>query len=250
LTSKSPEHYNKPPIVEAVIDLRVVPPANAKVHDKIVRRLKQTHPHFKTIQETSVSVDTSTGSVTVDKQPMGCRLSTEDEADVVLVRAASLTIARLAPYKCWENLRDRARQAWQIWTDCKGPGSVSRIGVRYINRIDIPVERNQGIKLEDYLSFYPRIPDPLDNTLHSYLTQATIATAEPYWNAKISSTLIKPAPLVNHISLLLDIDLFRTECIKIAEEDLWVLLEKARDIKNMIFESSVTEESRRLFNVI
>ena len=250
MTPKSQERYLKPPIIEAVIDLHVGTPVSESAHDKIVRRLKRTYPHAKTIQETSVSVDAGSGSVTVDQQPRGCRLSTEDETDVVLVKAQSLTTARLAPYINWENLRDCAKNAWNAWLACKAPSNVSRIGVRYINRIDIPVEKSGGIELEDYLDFFPKIPEALAKPLHSYLIQATIATTEPNWNAKISSTAIKPAPLLNHISLLLDIDVFRTDSIPKMEDQLWNLIEEARIIKNIIFEYSIKDEARKLFDAV
>jgi uncharacterized protein (TIGR04255 family) len=250
LTVDSPKTYRRPPIIEAVIDLHVSTPVSERVHDKIVRRLKRSYPHATTLHEANVNVDVASGNVTVDQRPKGCRLSKEDETDVVLIKAQSLTLARLAPYTSWETLRDNARNVWNVWIECNGPNTVSRIGVRYINRIDIPVQQNLGIELEDYLSFFPKLPEALSEPLHSYLMQATIKTKEPYWSAKISSTRNKPAPLLNHISLLLDIDVFRTENIPKNEDELWDVIEEARTIKNMIFESSIKDETRELFNVI
>jgi uncharacterized protein (TIGR04255 family) len=45
----------------------------------------------------------------------------------------------------------------------------------------------------------------------------------------------------------LDIDLFRTENIPGREQDLWECIESVRELKNSIFETCITDASRRLF---
>jgi uncharacterized protein (TIGR04255 family) len=52
---------------------------------------------------------------------------------------------------------------------------------------------------------------------------------------------------LNNISLLLDIDLFRTSEIPGNEDDLWRVVDSARPLKNRIFEACITNETRALF---
>jgi uncharacterized protein (TIGR04255 family) len=54
-------------------------------------------------------------------------------------------------------------------------------------------------------------------------------------------------PLLNHVSLLLDIDVFCTEQIPSNEAELWRMIDHAGPIKNRVFEQCITNESRKLF---
>jgi uncharacterized protein (TIGR04255 family) len=58
---------------------------------------------------------------------------------------------------------------------------------------------------------------------------------------------MSPAPLINHVSMVLDIDVFRTEQIPGRDNDLWTCIDAVRPLKNTIFEACITDEARRLF---
>jgi uncharacterized protein (TIGR04255 family) len=49
------------------------------------------------------------------------------------------------------------------------------------------------------------------------------------------------------MSLLLDVDVFRTEDFPFNDGELWSVIDQARGIKNAIFESCINDEARRLF---
>lgn len=66
------------------------------------------------------------------------------------------------------------------------------------------------------------------------------------WSVNITSTGIQ-SPLINHTSLLLDIDVFRTDNIPLNDVDLWKTIDEARDIKNKIFKACITQKTEELF---
>ena len=56
------------------------------------------------------------------------------------------------------------------------------------------------------------------------------------------------SPLIDHVSLLLDIDLFKDQNIPQKDKEFWDLLAALRHQKNMLFEAFVTDQARELFD--
>lgn len=248
LTSIPKPPYSKAPITEGVIHLRVAGTAPTDEQQKVVRRLAKDYPHSKPLQEFSVKIDTTGGEVVVDQKPQGFRLNTDDQADVVLVFPDGIATARLAPYQGWEKLRDRARANHEEWRRATVHRPVTRIGIRYLNRIDIPLEGLSQVDLAIYLALRPQIPATISNgPIAGYMVQATLPTDTQPWFTTVASTIVMPPPLLNHVSLMLDIDVFRTEQIPGNQAELWQMISDARSIKNRVFERCITDESRKLF---
>jgi uncharacterized protein (TIGR04255 family) len=220
---------------------------NTKSRETAVRRLKRLYPHVNPLQAFSINVGTTGGPVGLEQRPQGFRLASEDQTDIALVNPAGVVISRLTPYPGWPVFRERAKQVWDIWRKSTQPLPIARIGVRTINRIDVPVE-GRPISLQAYLQFYPQVPILSPAPLLGYMMQITLTTAIAKWSATITSTLVAPSPILNHMSLLLDIDVFRTEEIPGKSADLWEVIDQSRSIKNDIFERCITDETRRLIS--
>jgi uncharacterized protein (TIGR04255 family) len=239
--------YRKAPITEAVIHLRVAGNATADEQQKVHRRLTKIYPHTQELSEFSVTFDTTGGAATVQQANRGFRLTSEDQADVLLIFPNGLAVARLAPYGAWEQLREKAVAAWGEWRRDTKYRPVDRLGIRYINRIDIPLMREPLLKFDKYLKFHPLVPNLGGGALSGYMIQATTPTSNPLWMTSITSSIVVPPPIIDHLSLLLDIDVFRTREIPGKDDELWHTIDEARAIKNRIFESCITDESRKLF---
>lgn len=248
MTDTPTKTYPHAPITEAVIELRMHSKVDQKEQKTVVQRLKKNYPHVQNLNEFTVNLQAPpTGvGVTVSEKPQGFRLTSSDQTDIVLLSPLSVASARLAPYPGWDAFFSRALDVWKVWKRFTKHQPVARIGVRYINRIDIPRDGRKQIRLEDYLTFYPQAPEIGALPMDSYLIQVTLPTHNPLWTASITSTGL-PSPLLEHMSLLLDIDVFRTQDIPIKDEDLWTVINEARDIKNTIFQRCTTLQSERLF---
>lgn len=136
----------------------------------------------------------------------------------------------------------------KIWKSAAKTDEIIRIGVRYINRIDIPIDKQGKIKNEDYLNIYPHLPESIDKPMFNYLNQVTLPTPNEYWDTIITSTNM-PSPRINCISLLLDIDVFRTKEIPIKEDGLLATLSEVRGIKNDLFEQCITSKTIKVFKI-
>ncbi len=240
---------SSPPITEAVIQVSVRGSATDHQFHRVVKEIKKSYPNHKPLQKLDFEVDAEAGQVGLAMNPreIADRLSSEDEADVVIVSPKSVITARLAPYLGWTNLRDRARSVWEIWRRFIPYHPITRLGIRYINRIDIPVEEHPLIRVEDFLCFYPHIPPVGGGPIFGYIMQSSFPLSEAHWVATITSTIVNPSPVPNRGSLLLDIDVSRTQEISPKEDDVWQLIDEARFIKNAVFEACVTEKARELF---
>jgi uncharacterized protein (TIGR04255 family) len=243
-----PKQYARAPITEAVIEVRITAEVSAKHQETVARRLKRFYPHAAPLQAFSVKIDTTGGNVGVEQQSQGFRLTSDEQTDVVLVNPTGVATARLAPYPGWPVLTERAKFVWQTWRKSTPPRPIARVGIRTINRIDVPLNNRPVISLETYLNFHPQVPDLSPAAMAGYMMQVTLPTSVELWMATITSALVTPPLLLNHTSLLLDIDIFRTEEIPGKDSDLWAVIDQARRIKNDIFERCITDETRRLIS--
>lgn len=239
-------NYPHAPITEAVIEVRIAAAVDDKTQEKAVQRLKKRYPNSKALAAFNVNIDTTGGVVGVEQQPEGFRLSTDEQTDIVLVKPRGIAASRLAPYPGWPVLRDNAIAAWDAWKSVTPRHPIERVGIRYINRIDIPLAGKVRVRLEDYLNFSPQVTTIATDPMTSYVIQATFPVPlDKNWTTTITSTLVTPPPLIDHISLLLDIDVYRGA--PLAETTLWDAIDAARTLKNDLFERCITDEARKLF---
>jgi uncharacterized protein (TIGR04255 family) len=246
-----PMNYGHAPITEAVIHLLTSNTLSDTDRTKVARRLKELYPHSQPLLQQSFSIninETGVPNVMVGPQPQGFRLASDDQADIAIIQHNGILISRLSPYPGWQKFRDRANAVWTKWRAAISNPPVSRIGVRYINRIDIPYGNEPIINPSDYLLFSPEDPGISSAPMQGYLVQITKPTDAPHWLASVTSTLVSPPPLLNHISILFDIDVFRTEEIPRRDDELSAVVDETRRIKNDIFERCITDRTRELIS--
>lgn len=237
--------YKRPPITEAVIELRFDQPLPRTEVQKLLQRFKAEYAFSEDFVTYEVRVDPAARSAAFEEQSSGYKLSSQDRADVLLVTSVHMTCARLAPYVGWDAFRARAKEHWRVWKRVAGYRKISRIGVRFINRIDIPAAKGAEIEISDYLRVHPEVPALQHMT--SYTMQISGQLEEDDCRCVINSSLVPP-PLVDHVSVILDIDVSRTGDTPQRDDEIWALIDRIRVHKNRIFEESVTDKARELFN--
>lgn len=241
------KQYKRAPITEAVIEIRLEQPVSKKLVDSVLSRLKDDYAASHSIAELGVKLNVAERQATVDQQNFGYKLNSEDEADVLILASDRVTCSRLAPYVGWEKFSARAVENWDKWKRIVKYQRIQRIGLRYINRIDVPVINTNKIKIENYLNIYPIYPEP---EVISGLGKYTMQLVGPYDVENCSliiNTSVIPSPLVSHLSLVLDLDLGWVQNVPQNDREMWNAFGTMRDHKNRIFEACVTDNSRRLF---
>ncbi|MSP43863.1 MAG: TIGR04255 family protein [Alphaproteobacteria bacterium] len=120
------------------------------------------------------------------------------------------------------------------------------MGVRYINRIDIP-EAGQKIELENYFKIYPRVPKKKFPAFTSFSAQ-TVAAIESYRILTINVHGSDEPPLLNFGSIIFDIDIAQSKNLPNNNVQLFCVLDEIRNNKNYFFEDLLTAKCKRLFN--
>jgi uncharacterized protein (TIGR04255 family) len=236
--------YLRPPIAEAVIELRFTQLASQKEVEDAARRMRNSYFYQDIENIMEIKIDAS-GVAERRVTASGLKLSSLDRADQLMFRTNSFACSRLAPYPGWEAFIERARVGWAEWTRIVGNRPLARIGVRYINRIDIPTSSNHLIRIEDYLNVSPKMPLEMTDPLSSYTMQVVSPLNSSY--TLVLSTSSVPSPLIGFSSFALDLDVARERDMPRRDDTLWGILAEMRVLKNRIFEYCVSDRARSLF---
>ncbi len=241
-------HYPNAPITEAIIDLRVMPAEGADhallklSEDRFLIDYPQQDEIFEAVGQ--MAVGPRGGSASVQQSPIGWKFTSGDQKRIVQSRVNGFTFSRLAPYERWASFRTEARRLWGVYFDKMNPQAVVRIAVRYINRIDLP---GDSVDLREYFRTSPEIAPELPQQLDGYFMQLRFACPDVSGHCLMNQTIVPPARK-HVVSVVLDIDLFRSQELPQHEEDIWTCFESLHVEKNAIFEACITDTARRLFS--
>lgn len=241
--------YAHPPIVEATIEIRSDSTLTRDNQQKIVTKIKHDYPDVLEINQLDVRIGLDSSGM--EMKPEGFRLSSKNQTSIAMILPYSIAVSRLAPYPGWDSFYEDVMSVWKKWRQIQKVIPINRIGVRYINRIDVPINAGSNtINISDYLTVFPENTVYNEEPLSNYLI--TVAKKTPFknWFVNINSTVQQPAPLIDRISLILDIDVFyqKGQFFLKEDNDLKDILEEARRIKNEIFQQIITNETEELFN--
>lgn len=241
------ENYNNAPITEAVIEIKFSDPIEQAVIDKVSDRLAREYPQDQKIRTVKFQVSQDSGeapSAAVEQSALGHRRASVDMAELLVLTASAFVLSQLAPYQGWEAFHRRFTRDWKTWKRVVGFREISRIGVRYINRIDIPIS-GPTVEFEDYLNIYAKIPEIL-GPVDGYAVQAILAVPDINCRIRLNSAVV-PSPILNHMSILFDQDISKDADPPQSDADIKGLLNKIRVKKNEIFEACITDRARQLF---
>ncbi len=166
-----------------------------------------------------------------------------DETALVQVAPDLLVINHLKPYPTWNVFKPMTSENLNIYKKIANPKGFKRIGLRYINKIEIPEEK---IEMEEYLKFYPPIPKELPQIYLGFNINVEI----PYEDERdlLLLTLGKAIPEKSGIiSMILDLDYAMVIPEKVSFEGVEEWMEGAHTIIEKAFESCITDKCRNLF---
>ena len=242
------EHLVNAPITEALIDIRTTLPeaTSAATLESICEKVGAAYPTRREIRhhaaQFSIGAQPST-SVAVKDDQIGCMLHSKDGKQVLQARLDGFTFSRLRPYLNWEQLRDEAKTLWSEYCAVAQPESVTRIAVRYINRIELPLPVNN---LKEWLLTGPEIAENLPQNLGGYFFRVHLPFAKPEAEVFIIQH-VDVGSDASHVPVILDIDAFLLRKFDPTADDLWQCLEDLRTVKNKVFFESITDRTKELF---
>lgn len=234
-------HLSKAPIVEAALEVRVVPSIKWD-ETSLQSDLKQRLPDFPKVETLrqarfQIAPGQPDNPKVEDFGCIGFKLHSSDKLHIAQFTKEAFVFSRLKPYENWEQLSDEALRLWAIYCELLKPTEVTRIGLRFINSIAIKQEK---VELADYYKYPPESLKELNWTLTGYLHHDVMQVPETVYRVNLIKT-VKNVP--GEIGLILDIDVFMQKKFEYNELHIKKCLEEMRWVKNKIFFSSMTEKS-------
>lgn len=242
--------YKSPPIAEAVIEVRFE--AGDEWSIEVVSNLRD---HFRpnypalpkqivgsALEITSTEADGS-AALRVATADILYEFASEDGRRLVRVGGAVLTVHILAPYTSWDEFGRQVSEALDPYISLAKPKAINRLGVRYINKIELgpgPVE------LGDYCTIAVDVPEEQGFRLGSFF----VRTEARFHDGPIRMIRTFASAPSEQVVLALDIDVIdeRRQHL-IPTPELMDQIDTLRSIEREVFESSITERLRRTFGV-
>jgi uncharacterized protein (TIGR04255 family) len=244
---KPRRHYAHAPITEAVIDVQVDLPSSfelgqlEEIHLSVASRYPGKRKNIEVRGE--FTGGTQVGA-TATQTLKGFSFSSADGKQVVQVRRDGFTFSRLSPYETWERLCAEAKRLWEFYRAVVKPTQMTRVAVRYINQINIPLPmRDFG----DYLRTIPQVSPDLEQGLSTFFMRLEQPQADIGAHLVLTEAMI-PTTAMDICPVVLDIDVFGQGLKLSADKEVWDLLELLRDRKNDVFESCITDATRSLIS--
>lgn len=246
-----PRKYKRAPITEAIIDLRVSPRPDLEL--AVIKAIAESdvaeYPSIAEFREAHGNFQVGPGpgdqEASVEARTLGFQSVARDGKSIIRRLTNGFAYFQRAPYDTWVPFQKSARTFWKDYRDTTSPDRVTRIAVRYINRIDIPTPGNKAVELSDYFRVYPEFPDGIHSYVDGFLIQVRMGLKDGATKAVINQTLAPPAKK-GVLSVILDQDLYRENSVPQEEEAIWDAFEALRLQKDEVFESSITDATREL----
>lgn len=239
------------PIAEAVIEMRAR--ANLSWEESVIRsRLVQLLPDYPQVKsqrdfEHKLQVGPGQESVQMHRDLgwKGLRCESADHVHIAQFNRDGFVFSRLRPYDHWEQFCGEAMRLWSIYRDIAQPSGIQRLGLRFINRIELPLD---GPRPDDYLHMPA---DPLKGVRLSrtgfFHRDVLGVPGYPYIVTIVRTVQPIQTAGSKGFGLLLDIDVFSTEPLDLQDDLVIQHLTEMRWLKNKAFFGSITGQALESF---
>lgn len=241
----SKKFYDKPPLIEALCEFQFIPskPWDMTIPGLFYGKIQENFPEKQ--QRLGLSLKLQRGekdNVLEQNVQQQMQFFRKDKSALVQIGPDFLSVNQLRPYPTWQNFNPVILENLRIYNEIANPSGFKRIGLRYINKVDI---EKANVALEQYFNFYPSVPPGLSKIRSGINVRIEIPYDKSNKLILTLATLIPEKP--GMISILLDIDYIADipGCLPIDQAPSWI--EQAHEKIEEAFEACITDESRILF---
>jgi uncharacterized protein (TIGR04255 family) len=242
-TDEESVHLSRAPIVEAVIEVR----ARAEViwdEAAISSALMSQIPDYRTrdsLREFQHELRVEPGhepqQTVRDLGWRGLVLESAGQPHVVQYNRDGFVFSRLRPYETWEQFSCEGLRLWQIYQDLAQPSEIQRLGLRFINRIEMTLLESG---YDDYLTAHPKSPVELDLPVQGFFHHDVLVVPGYDYAINVIRTIQPPQQPESGAGLILDVDVFTTQPLALESDALHNRLIEMRWLKNKVFFGSLT----------
>lgn len=243
------QHLEKAPIVEAVIAINAWP--KNQFDEKFVRDhlegKMEGYNFMDSLHEFRQEIKFGGGAEKPSNQGVqdlgwkGLRFRSTDERNIVQINRDGFVFSRLQPYESWQQLSSEANRLWNIYKDLANPFEINRVGLRFINRFQLPPFE---LNFEDYINPAPATPRGLDLPFLNFLHQDRLAVPGHDYTINVIRAIQQPSDRDKGcIGIIIDIDVYTLTKFELNEGIIERRLIEMRWLKNMVFFGSITSKA-------
>ena len=245
-----PRHLDNAPITEAIVDFRVKARQDfdLKSFNDLRPELIAEFPKVSErrgfeakfdMQDTGPGVPTAR-DLGVD----GLLFHSQDGLEIAQFRVDGFTFNRLPPYTSWDQILPRAWRLWERYVAVALPEQVTRLALRYINRLEIPAPVD---RLGDFLTAVPPVPPGLSYMPRAFLSRVVLEDPISGLRATLGQA-VEPQVTFAYSPVILDIDAYRVRDFDPSDPAVRESLDLLHAFKNRVFFGSITKLTLELFN--
>ncbi len=239
--------YENPPLIEALCEFRFEPsqPWDWTIPGLVYDKVKSEYP--KKRQQNIVEVELRAEQEELAQRLKGgiarMQFLRPDEQALIQVGPDLLTVNHLKPYPTWQAFKARIVHALKIYREVANPKGIRRIGLRYINKIEIP---EQGVAIEDYLLAVPKVPEAVPQIFATFVQRVEIPFEQANGMLVLQSGTVRDEHRGGTV-FMLDLDFFTLQADKLTLDSAMEWVENAHGQVERTFEACVTDKARALF---
>jgi uncharacterized protein (TIGR04255 family) len=248
--------YDNPPVEEALCEFHFLPSEewDLMLPALFREKIKTAYPGKARQQnlvaaELGYSPQLNEPGITLKQGLTKYLFPSSDEKKMIGLAPDILSIHVLRPYDGWVDFQQRIKESLAAYVEVTKDSNVRRISMRYINKIEIPVPTiGQAVDLDIYFTSSPKIPANLPQNLSSFIVRNEFLYEEEYPIRMMFTLSDLKIPDPNFVALLLDIEAVQEWENPIGVEEALESLEILKAKQSKVFESLITDDTRRLFD--
>jgi uncharacterized protein (TIGR04255 family) len=237
--------YRNPPIIEALCEFTFMP--NEELTSTIpgvlgqeIRRDYDGDPRDANVQ--IVTTNPEKKSTTIQTE-LRTQFPTKDGTRFLSIGKNTLSVNVLKPYEGWTLFRPRIEQALRAYYAVAGKKVVTRVGVRYINRV---IVAQPGATSSAYFNFILTEETALGAKLMNFVNRSEYL-AEDQTKIIINHATIVPS-VPGATEIILDIDTIMDGLRAETFDDILTAAETLHATEGRAFEAMITNKARELFD--
>ena len=243
--------YKKSPIVEAVCEFQFEenPSWDLAIPGLVYEKVRNTFPLRRQAARVTLGISTS-------PEEIGPHFGTtqlmqflrKDEKALIQVGSNLISINVLKSYPSWQRFLPLIKKGVNAYREVVDPKGIQRIGLRYINHIDIP---GQNIHLEDYLEFRPFVGSKLPQDFGTFVVgiQVPYEESRDVLNLQLAS-LPRASTSSDNAAVVLSLDYVLLKPGEVPLDEVFNWIETAHGHIEDVFEASISEKLRELFKEV
>ena len=244
--------YENSPLVEALCEFRFEPgqPWDWAVPGLFYREVQEEFPTRRQFNPFQVKLSSETQEASVQSVVSNVermQFVRQDERALIQVGPDLMSVHHLKPYSNWETFKQMISRSLDVYKQVASPKNITHIGLRYINRLEIPEE--QTVKIERFLLAVPSVPEEVPQTFSTWWQRVEIPYVQANGLLALHSGSVYEEGQTNVI-FLLDLDFVTLQADLVTLDDAIEWVDRAHDEVEKTFEACITAETRQLIGEV